>query len=100
MTAGCYYLVLIDVASAADMSACGILGGIDDTVTHVHICLGELRCISHSYCLSGVDVILGLLEWPCLSTAFCISHFGLLLTLCFTLVHPNISTSGSTATPP
>lgn len=32
MTAGCYYLVLIDVASAADMSACGILGGIDDTV--------------------------------------------------------------------
>ena len=78
-----------------DTSAPVACGGFDHIVTHVHICLGELRRIK----AVGDDVLFGLPEFTtpvCLSTALSASHFGLFyFSLGFVAVRPDKSSNGS-----
>lgn len=66
------------------------------------MCRKELR-VTWYHCLLWAPVILGLWEIMALSV-HCLLHFTLwiisLLALCFTLICPNISASGSSIVPP
>ncbi len=102
MTAGHYYLPLSDTSLAADMSACGIWGIWWYSYTCSHVSEGIKTYVTVCR-LSWANVILGLLEIMALPV-HSLLHFTLwiisLLALRFTLIHPNISTGGSSTASP